>query len=149
MSCCIWRWDQKRWSTLWHIWRLWISRWVMTCWCCIIYSSLGLLKPRSSSPCSLAQWLVAFFWNLYIMICALTLLVGHQAYKKWVTRCWCGYLSGARCGMFAYTRGDQKVLQLGYKKLTLYHTCCHFLTYSHATSMHIVNFCFQLFMPWK
>jgi len=23
-----------------------------------------------------------FFWNLYIMICALTLLVGHQAYKK-------------------------------------------------------------------
>jgi len=23
-----------------------------------------------------------FFWNLYIMTCALTLLVGHQAYKK-------------------------------------------------------------------
>ena len=42
------------------------------------------------------------------------------------------------------TRGNQKLLQLGYKTL---HTCCHFLTYSHATSMHIFNFCCQLFMP--
>jgi len=36
------------------------------------------------------------------ILCALTLLVGrqegHPACKKtWVVRCWCGYLSGARC----------------------------------------------------
>jgi len=31
----------------------------------------------------------------------------------------------------------------------LFHTWCHFLTYSHATSVHIFNFCCQLFMPWK
>ena len=36
---------------------------------------------------------------------ALTLLVGrreeHPVWKNWVTRCWCGYLSGARCSLFA------------------------------------------------
>jgi len=46
-----------------------------------------------------------------------------------------------------HTRGDQKLLELGYNKLTLYHTCCHFFTYSHATSMHIFDFCSQLVMP--
>jgi len=37
---------------------------------------------------------------------ALTLLVRrqeeHSACKNWVMRCWCGYLSGARCRLFAY-----------------------------------------------
>jgi len=37
---------------------------------------------------------------------ALTLLVGrqeeHPACKHWLMRCWCGYLSGARCRLFAY-----------------------------------------------
>ena len=37
---------------------------------------------------------------------ALTLLVGrqeeHPACKKWVMRCWCGYLSGVRCRLFAF-----------------------------------------------
>ena len=41
---------------------------------------------------------------------ALTLLVGHQeehpACKNWVMRCWCGYLSGARCRLFAYGPAD-------------------------------------------
>jgi len=41
---------------------------------------------------------------------ALTLLVGHQekhlACKNWVMRCWCGYLSGARCRLFAYGSDD-------------------------------------------
>ena len=38
---------------------------------------------------------------------ALTLSVGHQeenlASKSWVMRCWCGYLSGARCRLFAWS----------------------------------------------
>jgi len=44
------------------------------------------------------------------------------------------------------TRGDQKVSQLGYKKLTCYAVV--FLSYSHATSTHIFYFCSLLFMPW-
>ena len=41
---------------------------------------------------------------------ALTLLVEcqqeHPACKYWVTRCWCGYLSGARCRLFTYGPAD-------------------------------------------
>ena len=41
---------------------------------------------------------------------ALTLLVGHEeehpACKYSVVRCWCGYLSGARCRLFAYGLAD-------------------------------------------
>jgi len=42
--------------------------------------------------------------------CALTLLVGHQeehlACKKWVTRCWHGYMFRARSKCFAYGPAD-------------------------------------------
>jgi len=41
---------------------------------------------------------------------ALTLLVGrqeeHPACKHRVMRCWCGYLSGARCRLFTYGPAD-------------------------------------------
>jgi len=41
---------------------------------------------------------------------ALTLLVGRQeeqpACKNWVMRCWCGYLSEARCRLFACVPAD-------------------------------------------
>jgi len=41
---------------------------------------------------------------------ALTLLVGrqeeHSACKNWVMRCWCGYLSGARCRLLAFGPAD-------------------------------------------
>ena len=41
---------------------------------------------------------------------ALTLLVGcqeeHTACKNWVVKCWCGYLSGLRCRLFAYGPAD-------------------------------------------
>jgi len=47
------------------------------------------------------------------MLCAfsaLTSLIEHQeehlACKNWVMRCWCGYLSGARCRLFAYGPSD-------------------------------------------
>ena len=68
------------------------------------------------------QWLVMSFRVLYILLLklckpnlihfyvnmlafsALMLLVGkdHPAYKNWVMRCWCGYLSGVRCRLFAH-----------------------------------------------
>jgi len=45
---------------------------------------------------------------------ALTLLVGSSLkacssiwpIKKWVMRCWCGYLSGSKCKWFAYGPAD-------------------------------------------
>ena len=46
---------------------------------------------------------------------ALTLLVGcqeeHQASENWVMRCWCGYLSEARCMLFAYGPADANASQ--------------------------------------
>ena len=45
---------------------------------------------------------------------ALTLLVRHQKehtdYKNWVVRCWCGYLSKARCRLFAYGPADARLV---------------------------------------
>ena len=45
-----------------------------------------------------------------IAFSALTLLVGrheeHPACRNWVVGCWCGYLSGARCRLFAYGPAD-------------------------------------------
>jgi len=42
--------------------------------------------------------------------CTLTLLVGHHeehpACKNWVFGCWCGYLSGVSCRLFAYGPAD-------------------------------------------
>jgi len=53
------------------------------------------------------------FLIFQFVICAftaLTLLVGRQeenpACKKWVMWCWCGYLSGVRCRLFAYGSAD-------------------------------------------
>jgi len=75
-------------------------------------------------PIVVARGQAAFLDNIYmqwksssVIICqslcdaviivafsALTLLVGHQkehlACKNWAMRCWCGYLSGARCRFF-------------------------------------------------
>ena len=46
---------------------------------------------------------------------ASTLLVGrqeeHPACKNWVMRCWCGYLSAARCRLFAYGPADATASQ--------------------------------------
>ena len=46
---------------------------------------------------------------------ALTLLVGcqeeHPACKSWVMRCWCGYLSEARCRLFVYGPADATASQ--------------------------------------
>ena len=50
------------------------------------------------------------FISVSMCFSALTLLVGrqeeHLACKNWVMRCWCGYLSGARCRLFAYGPAD-------------------------------------------
>ena len=52
---------------------------------------------------------------------ALTLLVGrqeeHPVYKNWLMRWWCGYLSGARCRLFAYGPADASAIQKPYHLL--------------------------------
>ena len=77
-------------------------------------TSLSWLPEKIPPVCSsfvLSMWLILLFCcysDLYIS--ALTLLVGrqeeHPAYKNWVMRCWCGYLSGAGCRSFAYGPAD-------------------------------------------
>jgi len=50
---------------------------------------------------------------------ALTLLVGrqeeHPACKNWVMRCWCGYLSGVMCRLFAFGPADATAYQNQYE----------------------------------
>jgi len=68
---------------------------------------------------SLVTWIygIIFYMSIYLLtyllfcaFSALTLLVGcqeeHLACKNWLLRCWCGYLSGARCILFAYGPAD-------------------------------------------
>ena len=49
-------------------------------------------------------------YQLFASFSALTLLVWHQvehpACENWVMRCWCGYLSGARCRLFVHGPAD-------------------------------------------
>ena len=67
--------------------------------CCRFCTSLASFAISS-------RYLVFF----YFALSALTLLVGrqeeHPACKNLVMRCWCGYLSGARCRLFAYGPAD-------------------------------------------
>jgi len=54
------------------------------------------------------------------------------------------YFDGGRRGdvILSGTRGDQKVLQLGYKMFKNFISyMLSFLTYSHGTAMHIFIFC--------
>jgi len=60
--------------------------------------------------------LIAESTSLFLgVVIALTLLVGHQedhpACKNWAMRCWCGYLSAARCRLFAYGPADATAIQ--------------------------------------
>jgi len=59
-------------------------------------------------------------WNTLVVVqvfafSAFTLLVGrweeHLTCKKWVMGCWCGYLPGLRCRLFAYGPADATAFQ--------------------------------------
>ena len=56
-----------------------------------------------------------------IAFSALMLLVGrqeeHPACKNWVVGCWCGYLSGARCRLFAYATADATAIPKSHRLL--------------------------------
>jgi len=83
--------------------------WYLLCWlfCFFLLQNEHCFACRRSithnlyKQCHMTE--LTFFILAYS---ALTLLVGrhdeHPASKNWVMRCWCGYLSGARCRLFAY-----------------------------------------------
>jgi len=48
---------------------------------------------------------------LYYQACIQGCREEHLACKNWVMRCWCGYLSGARCRLFAYGPADATASQ--------------------------------------
>jgi len=62
----------------------------------------------------------AYFLEFYAFS-ALTLLVGHQeehpACKNWLMGCWCGYLSGVMCRLFAYGLADATAISKLYHLL--------------------------------
>jgi len=62
----------------------------------------------------LSYLLIVHIVFLVLAFSALTLLVRRQeeppACKNWAMRCWCGYLSGVRCRLFAYGAADATVI---------------------------------------
>jgi len=69
-----------------------------------------LQYARSDDSLVKCVWNLMYCDNYLTVFSALTLLVGHQeehqTCKNWAMRCWCNYLSGARCGLFAYGPSD-------------------------------------------
>jgi len=67
---------------------------------------------------------------------ALTLLVGrqeeHPACKNWVMVCWCGYVFGARCRLFAYSPADATAIRKPHHLLPHLNPECFYLS---ATSL--------------
>ena len=66
---------------------------------------------------------------------ALKLLVGrqekHWPVKNWLMRCWCGYLPGARCRLFAYDPADATAIPKPHHLLPL-------------KSRLVLSFCYRL-----
>jgi len=105
-----------------------------SCFCCIWRYSVPKMRTRFSAQTTLFQvklpqrltfWIIAtstvsiaFYLTAFVVIIACsasTLLVvrheGHPGCKKWVMRCLCGYLSGARCRLLAYGPADANASQ--------------------------------------
>ena len=80
---------------------------------CLTLYLLGAAQPFAVSAaaiCHSVQINGNVVYYVFIAFSAMTLLVGcqeeHPACKNWLMRCWCGYLSGSRCGLFAYGPAD-------------------------------------------
>jgi len=83
---------------------------------------------------------VFFYLFTYLPVClsiscafsALTLLVGrqeeHPACKNWVMRSWWGYLSGARCRLFAYGPADATAVPKPHRLLPHWNPDCFYLS---------------------
>jgi len=106
-------------------------------------SLLRRFALRISSPhetiCTAAAGGVA--WRRCIAFCGLWLVSGHGVVNHGEQMCTTNW-------NILVTRGDQKALQLGYKKVNiLYSHMLSFLTYSFATLMHIFNFFLSCLWP--
>ena len=85
-------------------------------WClCTIWQSIEMWKLHllnavlmSSLRRSMIVFSIADLWLIWLQ-CFDTVgwrQEAHPACKNWVMRCWCGYLSGARCRLFACGPAD-------------------------------------------
>ena len=73
------------------------------------YSALILLVGRHR-----VKYRVTFTVNLTAYSALILLVRRHEEHpvcKNWVMRCWCGYLSGVRCWLFAYGPADATASQ--------------------------------------
>jgi len=84
-----------------------ISRWSSSLVWYIVVLSSGL-QWMPGIICCLAGHITITVPCLYTVYAfsALMLFVGHPTCKNWVVRYWCGYLSRARCKLFAYGPAD-------------------------------------------
>ena len=80
-----------------------------------VYAVVSVCLSVCLSVCHKPVLFTYLLGIIYLAFSALTLLVErqgeHPACKNWVMRCWCGYLSGARCRLFAYGSADATASQ--------------------------------------
>jgi len=78
--------------------------------CMTVDESWLFTTRRSTAICC------GFVVLLFVAFSALTLLAGrqeeHPACTNRVMRCWCGYLSGARCRLFSYGPADATAIPI-------------------------------------
>ena len=97
--------------------------------------------------CRRLSYLNLFCCMIFCAFSALTLLVGrqegHLTCKNWVVRYWCGYLSGARCKLFAYgpadaTASPSSFAPLKFRAVYLCGSGLHRLSWKKAVKTHVV-----------
>jgi len=66
-----------------------------------VFSAVFSLWDVSYSITLLSSCCPSVLWH-----CRLGIIMSIQPVKNWVMRCWCGYLSGARCTLLAYGPAD-------------------------------------------
>ena len=97
--------------------------------------------------CRRLSYLNLFCCMIFCTFSALTLLVGrhegHLTCKNWVVRYWCGYLSGARCKLFAYgpadaTASPSSFAPLKFRTVYLCGSGLHRLSWKKAVKTHVV-----------
>ena len=102
---CIWTAESVMW--LWYlpvlIWQKLPEQDTIACMCTMQYYA-------AETVVNIVLYIFNYLFQYIYAFNALTLLDGHQeehpTCKNWLMRCWCGYLSGVRCRLFAYGPAD-------------------------------------------
>ena len=81
------------------------------CPSCRSSNSIKALRPLLCTVNAETQTLTVLTYMQYVVNMFSVLWLCWLACKKWVMRCWCGYLSGPRCTLFAYGPADATASQ--------------------------------------